>query len=278
MTQRRSSYPFSPPADLSGRVQQEWQSFQGRRHIDVGHDGLDDHYPFAAANVTETVVEQSTSLTRELVESPSSLPTSQQQRNEYRARPSRDLDYRELAAKGLLTAQSGKKRISPVLEESAGMTSPIFLATPTTSTESSHTSRGGMAPAAIAHTPSYPFPRMAGFTPYQIPKYLPYQHASSTSRQQTSPAFQYRGSLAEALSETPTPAFALAFEPPRVSNSPHGFDFPTPNLYDLSLMLSAEPGMDAWWNTVVQIMRDIYKAERVTLAIPADTTDIENVP
>ena len=36
--------------------------------------------------------------------------------------------------------------------------------------------------------------------------------------------------------------------------------------------------MDAWWNTVVQIMRDVYKAERVTLAIPADTTDIENVP
>uniref|UniRef100_A0A8H7NLP1 Uncharacterized protein n=1 Tax=Bionectria ochroleuca TaxID=29856 RepID=A0A8H7NLP1_BIOOC len=43
-------------------------------------------------------------------------------------------------------------------------------------------------------------------------------------------------------------------------------------------MLSAEPGLDAWWNTVVQIMRDVYKAERVTLAVPADSTDIENVP
>jgi PAS domain S-box-containing protein len=55
-------------------------------------------------------------------------------------------------------------------------------------------------------------------------------------------------------------------------------DFPSPNLYELALMLSAEPGLDAWWHTVVQIMVDVYKAERVTLAIPADSTDIENVP
>jgi PAS domain S-box-containing protein len=43
-------------------------------------------------------------------------------------------------------------------------------------------------------------------------------------------------------------------------------------------MLSAEPGLEAWWNTVVQIMTEAYKAERVTLAIPADSTDVENVP
>jgi len=55
-------------------------------------------------------------------------------------------------------------------------------------------------------------------------------------------------------------------------------EFSSPNLYDLTLMLSAEPGLDAWWSTVVQIMTDIFKAERVTLAVPADPTDIENVP
>ncbi|CAI4218217.1 unnamed protein product [Parascedosporium putredinis] len=43
-------------------------------------------------------------------------------------------------------------------------------------------------------------------------------------------------------------------------------------------MLTAEPGLDAWWETVVQIMTQVYKAERVTLSIPADVTDIENVP
>ncbi|KAL1883087.1 hypothetical protein VTK73DRAFT_10013 [Phialemonium thermophilum] len=55
-------------------------------------------------------------------------------------------------------------------------------------------------------------------------------------------------------------------------------EFPSPSIYDLSLMLSSEPGLDAWWNTVVQIMTDVYKAERVTLAVPADSTDIANVP
>jgi len=43
-------------------------------------------------------------------------------------------------------------------------------------------------------------------------------------------------------------------------------------------MLTAEPGLDAWWHTVVQIMAEVYRAERVTLAVPADSTDIENVP
>ncbi len=46
----------------------------------------------------------------------------------------------------------------------------------------------------------------------------------------------------------------------------------------MTLMLSSEPGLDAWWSTVVQIMTEYYKAERLALAIPADLTDIENVP
>lgn len=55
-------------------------------------------------------------------------------------------------------------------------------------------------------------------------------------------------------------------------------DFSSPNLYDLSLALSAEPGLEAWWNTVVQIMAEYYKAERITLSVPADSTDLQNVP
>ncbi|KAL2021132.1 hypothetical protein VTK56DRAFT_7438 [Thermocarpiscus australiensis] len=72
----------------------------------------------------------------------------------------------------------------------------------------------------------------------------------------------------------------MAFLPPGCSpaTTMEQRDFPSPNLYELTLMLSAEPGLDAWWNTVVQIMVDVYKAERVTLAVPADPTDIENVP
>lgn len=72
----------------------------------------------------------------------------------------------------------------------------------------------------------------------------------------------------------------MTFLPPGCSHSAEDqrCDYPTPNLYDLTLMLSAEPGLDAWWHTVVQIMAEVYKAERVTLSIPADSTDIENVP
>lgn len=54
--------------------------------------------------------------------------------------------------------------------------------------------------------------------------------------------------------------------------------YPSPNLYDLVLLISSEPGLSAWWNIVTTIMRDWYGAERATLAVPADTSDIENVP
>lgn len=72
----------------------------------------------------------------------------------------------------------------------------------------------------------------------------------------------------------------MTFLPPGCSRSAadERSEYPSPNLYDLALMLSAEPGLDAWWQTVVQIMVEVYKAERVTLAVPADSTDIENVP
>lgn len=275
MAQRRSSYPFSSTHDQSGRGQPAWQSSKEASHS---------YEPGTAGSGSLVATEQNlspNSNAAELVHSPAALATSQQQLNEYRARLARDLEIRELSARGLLMAQSEKARFSPILEEGIGVSSPVLTAAlTTTSTESGHTVRGGMTPAAIAHTPSYPFPRMAGFAPHpQIPKSMPYLSASPASRQhQSQSPVEYRGLLDKVLSETSTPASTFSFEPPGGPENSQSFDFPTPNLYDMSLMLSAEPGLDAWWNTVVQFMRDIYKAERVTLAVPADTTDIENVP
>lgn len=274
MAQRRSSYPFSSASELSGRGLREWQSSKERRvHGDEAiapHTAAEDNWSPAGTDLGN--------------HPPAAvLATSQQQLNEYRARLARDQEIRELSLKGLLMTQSEKTRVSPILEEAAGMSSPPMLtaALTTTSTESGNTVRGTMTPAAVAQTPSYPFPRMARFPSHQTSsKWVPYQPtASPLSRQQFQSPLEYRGLLDKVSSESSTPASNVAFEPPgAASENPHGFDFPSPNLYDLSLMLSAEPGLDAWWNTVVQIMRDIYKAERVTLAIPADTTDIENVP
>ncbi|ODH28501.1 hypothetical protein ACO22_03930 [Paracoccidioides brasiliensis] len=54
--------------------------------------------------------------------------------------------------------------------------------------------------------------------------------------------------------------------------------YPNPNLYDLSLMLNSEPGLDAWWSNVVKALHTHFGAERASLAVPGDSTDLENVP
>ncbi|KAM0273202.1 hypothetical protein ACHAQH_008414 [Verticillium albo-atrum] len=79
------------------------------------------------------------------------------------------------------------------------------------------------------------------------------------------------------LSNSSTPASILTFQPSGATQQPDHGDYPTPSLYDLSLMLGAQPGLDAWWDTVIRILRDVYKAERVTLVVPTDSIDIENI-
>ncbi|KAF3075102.1 Peroxide stress-activated histidine kinase mak1 [Trichoderma lentiforme] len=208
---------------------------------------------------------------------------SQQKLVEYRGKLIRDLELRDISAQELPLGQPDKARVVPILEDAVlNSPYPTSSAFTTTSTESGNTIRGGMTPAPIASTPSYPFPRMAmppgslGPSGFSQPATQP-SPASGYSRSPQAIAFEHRGVLDRVLSETSTPASVLNFQP-GATPQPDNFDFPTPNLYDLSLMLSAEPGLDAWWSTVVQVMREVYKAERVTLAIPADTTDIENVP
>ncbi|KAH7155059.1 putative histidine kinase HHK2p [Dactylonectria estremocensis] len=205
------------------------------------------------------------------------LTFSQQQLIDYRAKLARDLEQRELSSRGLSPTLADKSRVSPIPEETLS-SPPTQGSLLTTSTESAATIRG-FTPAPIAGTPSYPFPRMApaGFVPTYLHK--PFTTLSPTGTPNF-PSFESMGMGAQdkVLSGNSTPASAFTFNPSFMSPQPDNVNFPNPNLYDLSLMLSAEPGLDAWWNTVVQIMKDVYKAERVTLAVPADTTDIENVP
>lgn len=70
----------------------------------------------------------------------------------------------------------------------------------------------------------------------------------------------------------------------------HGFNFPesaavpddplypSPNLYDVILKLNSEAGLDSWWNNVIDILQSHYGIERASLAVPGDSTDLENVP
>ncbi|TPX07884.1 uncharacterized protein E0L32_010459 [Thyridium curvatum] len=188
---------------------------------------------------------------------------------------------REMSARGAQTSAL-PKRPSPIQEETTS--SPLMTSSDrsssdvtTTSTESGNTIRGGMTPGFTARTPSYPFPRMGtpGYTSSAL--HRPFTTLSPTGPQGV---IHEGGSIFDrVLSNPSTPSSNITFQPGNASyiggDNP---DFPTPSLYDLTLMLSAEPGLDAWWNTVVQIMTECYGAERVTLAVPADSTDIENVP
>lgn len=180
----------------------------------------------------------------------------------------------------------GRKRVSPINEETMSPSLNAAFDTPdgvssglfTSSTESGKTIRGADTPAAMPlRTPSYPFPSMK--TPNYITGHRPFTALSPTVAPQNFSPGAFAGPHDHMLSGSVTPASTLNFQPrDSYSSAREDPNFPSPNLYDLSLMLSAEPGLDPWWTSVVGIMRDIYKADRVTLAVPADSTDIENVP
>lgn len=212
---------------------------------------------------------------------------AQMQLNQYRERLAKQLEDREGIQGNMTIANTGgKARVSPIHEESispsldAAFASLFPTGMETTSTESAKTIRGGDTPAAVhARTPSYPFP------PMRTPRQLSYNgHRPFTALSPTvNPAnfaggSFYDGPHDQVLSGPITPASGLDFHPSGSQASRNDSNFETPNLYDLSLMLSAEPGLDPWWSTIVKIMRDVYKADRVTLSVPADSTDIENVP
>ncbi|TGJ82848.1 hypothetical protein E0Z10_g5918 [Xylaria hypoxylon] len=182
---------------------------------------------------------------------------------DYRAKLARDMERK--TQQGSPTENLENVRVSPIREDLSGSpssTSDLH----TTSTGSNKTVRGDATPGFAARTPSYPFPRMN--TPGFRPSHLQNQFSLMGG-----------GALNDQLTSDPsTPASAMTFLPPGCTPLFEDPRYPTPNLYDLSLMLSAEPSLNGWWNTVVQIMTEIYKAERITLSVPADATDIDNVP
>jgi PAS domain S-box-containing protein len=192
----------------------------------------------------------------------------------------------------------GSRRISPIKEESMGAISPTLegaftspsptplatgITTSTESTESARTIRGSMPPTPIAHairTPSYPFPSVPNTPRWASAFHMPFTSLSPT----VSAAYprEYAAAKDRVASESSTPAASTTPFAPGGSHRQNsdGEDprYPSPNLYDLVLRLGAEPGLTGWWTTVTSIMRDHYGAERATLAVPADASDIENVP
>ncbi|KAL3710526.1 hypothetical protein TMatcc_004321 [Talaromyces marneffei ATCC 18224] len=135
----------------------------------------------------------------------------------------------------------------------------------------------------IPKTPSYPFPQMPA---------LRGQHATSDAQLQADAAQTPSHRVKEKSKRTASKApGTIDMSPPKMRTGSHTAFFipesaslsddpmyPSPNLYDVILKLNSEPGLESWWNNVIDIFQTHYGIERASLAVPGDATDLENVP
>ncbi|KAJ4375025.1 hypothetical protein N0V83_002104 [Neocucurbitaria cava] len=240
--------------------------------------------PHGKASPDETEIERLRSLQLKLLQQ----QQQQQQRAHLRGTQSPGPPF---------TASS--RRISPIKEESITLSTmsptlegafdspsplPTGHTTSTESTESARTIRGSMPPTPAGHqalrTPSYPFPTVPNTPRWASAFHMPFTNLSPTVSAIN--AREYTVPKERVASETSTPAASTTpFAPgERIQHSTEAEDprFPSPNLYDLVLRLGSDPGLAAWWTAVTSIMCEHYGVERATLAVPADASDIENVP
>ncbi len=150
------------------------------------------------------------------------------------------------------------------------------------STDSARTIRAtfDLTPGTVK-TPSYPFPRMASRLNRNIshrsgPHHKPFTLLSPTNEPPLSldPTQPPQPQRQQSSSDMSTPLGQAPASP----GYPEDPNFPTPDLYDVILMLNAEPGLDMWWVNVTEVLSEVYGAERASLAVPGDITDLENVP
>lgn len=190
------------------------------------------------------------------------------------------------------TRQSRMERFSPIMEEDYSGRSPSVEAPmispmtglETASSVSTKTVKWSSLPqtpgANQAVTPSYPFPPMNtdSGTPPLWGATTPALHRPFTALSPTIAPPPQRRPM-----ENPTSRDRLATDHSML-NARKAFSFlgnqttEDPDLYDITLKLQSEPGLEQWWANVAQIMRDSFLASRATLAVPSDSTDVENVP
>ncbi|RDI76340.1 hypothetical protein Vi05172_g13659 [Venturia inaequalis] len=197
------------------------------------------------------------------------------------------------------SALGAMRRVSPIKEE--GMASGISptlegafqsplpsgtITTSTESTESGKTIRGGSFPATPnaqpLRTPSYPFPYIG--TPRVWSQNSPFHRPFTTLSPTVSAnnihdrGMPHDGSASE-LSITPH-GTGEPFMPRGASPMPESDEsrFPTPNLFDLTLELTVEPGLLSWWTAVSRILRRDFGVTRASLSVPYNDGELESVP
>jgi signal transduction histidine kinase/CheY-like chemotaxis protein len=179
-----------------------------------------------------------------------------------------------------IKSPSEKSMPQPIGAELAPATSGESIPSGTHSTDSTKTIRAPIdTPNVALRTPSYPFPRMNlrlnRMTSHRSgPSHKPFTLLSPTNAPPDKAQSTPRSMLTGDSSDTSTPMEAH----PGGGTIEEDPNFPTPDLYSMILMLSSEPGLEAWWANVTQVLSEAYGAERASLALPGDMTDLENVP
>jgi len=174
------------------------------------------------------------------------------------------------------------KRPSPIIEEPFSSPLTNSISGQPSSTDSAQTIRGGHAQSPMGQqalrTPSYPFPYVPGTPRVWSPAFhQPFTVLSPTTSTGPAPP---PGNDSKSTYPNSMDMDADSFIPAGMTQNmlPNDPRYPTPNLYDAVLLLNAEPNLESWWNTLTKMLHDEYLADRVSLALPADANDIENVP
>lgn len=191
--------------------------------------------------------------------------------------------------------QTKVDKCSPILEEgisskqispNAPIVSPAS-ALESVSTNSNKTVTWSSLPyspsAPQVFTPSYPFPPMnAALGPsHELLSHT--LHRPFTALSPTIPPSQARAPESHPLkdrSSTIRDTSAVSRLDPWAGDSgaERTAQPQRPDLYGVLLNLQSEPGIDKWWINVSKILRGDFEASRATLAVPPDSTDVENVP
>ena len=171
------------------------------------------------------------------------------------------------------------RRINAELQAPAHAGSDCSVSSPNSSET---VKEGGGGLSGTVRTPSFPFPRMGLRLPtsdsqLSVPRHKPFTILSGNDGPVST---TMNPALPEtSLPDAPSPASRLRLrslstkeEPPDDPN------YPPPDLYDLVLLLNSEAGSDAWWANVTEVLAEAYGAERASLAVPGDMTDLENIP
>ena len=118
------------------------------------------------------------------------------------------------------------------------------------------------------HPSDYPFPPMADSGSGSGDTNIPFFPRIGSALSDTS--IRFRPSVAET---TPTTS-----RRPTHDTWSGTADFPSPNIYDLTLKMNADIGMDSFWENIIEIFVTNFYASRISLSIPYDLTDINNTP